>query len=99
MKYQEMLDLCKQNNVYGSQFYIAEELECDLQDIQEIEYTPERFEQLCCCVWGAYLKSEDNNLFSICRAVAKLEARYVKEGAQDPCEMSRYDILYEAAFC
>ena len=71
MKYQEMLDFSRKNNAYGSQFYIAEELECDLRDIQEIEYTPERFEELCSCVWEAYLKSENNNLFSICRAVAK----------------------------
>lgn len=99
MKYQEMLDFSRENNAYGSQFYIAEELECDLRDIQEIEYTPERFEELCSCVWDAYLKSENNNLFSICRAVAKLEAQHVNEGGKNPLEMSKWDILEEAAWC
>lgn len=99
MKYQDLLKVCKEKQAYGSQFYIAEEVQCQLQDVQEIEYTEERFEALCNCAWEAYLKSEDNNMFAICKAVTKLEAEHIKNNGKDPLEMSRYEILEEAAWC
>lgn len=99
MKYQEMLDLCEQNKIYGSQVYIAEEMECQLHDCEEIEYTPERFEELCALAHNCYLKDDQVTILAICVAVAKLERRYLSGDGQNPIEMSKWDILNEAAFC
>lgn len=96
MKYQEMLDICKQNNAFGSQFYVAEELECQLIDVREIITTPERFEQLCELAHYCYLQSDNIPILQICEAVAALEEEYIKNNSGDPLEMKKWDILDKA---
>jgi len=79
MTYNEMLKLMRENNVYGSQMYIAEELDFQLK-MDETEVSQERFEELCGAAYHAYIKSDSLDMFYICKAVAKLEQEYTAKG-------------------
>lgn len=97
MTYKEMNQICKDNNVYGTQFYIAEEMECQFYDADQANPSDERFEQLCGHAYYLYLKSENLSIASICRAIGELEANFETFGAQDPLEMDKWAILDLAA--
>ena len=58
MKYSEMLDVITKENVAGSQFYIAYEMDYQLSEIHEIKFDKKRFEDLCEFAYYCYLKSE-----------------------------------------
>ena len=97
MTYKEMNQICKDNNVYGTQFYIAEEMECQFYDADQANPSDERFEQLCGRAYYLYLKSENLSITSICRAVGELEANFETFGIQDPLTMDKWAILDLAA--
>ena len=97
MTYKEMNQICKDNNVYGTQFYIAEEMECQFYDSDQANPSAERFEHLCEYAYYLYLKSENLSIASICRAIGELEANFETRGAKDPLEMDKWTILDLAA--
>ena len=98
MTYKEMNQICKDNNVYGTQFYIAEEMECQLYEEEQANPSNERFEHLCEYAYWLYLKSENLSIASICRALGELEVEFeTVETAKDPLEMDKWAILDLAA--
>lgn len=96
MTYKEMLKMQDKIGISASQVYIAQEMDCQLHEIQQIKYTDERFEELCDCAYDAYLKTDYSNINAICSAVAALEKEYIEEDGKDPYEMTSWDILSEA---
>lgn len=98
MTYREILNLCEEKRFFAAQALIAEEMECQLRDVFELQYTPERFEELCSLAWEIYLKAEDVTILQICRAIARLENAYVKNDKQgnSPTELTKWDILNTA---
>ena len=97
MTYKEMNEFCKENNVYGTQVYVAEEMDYYLYGEGLINPTDERFEQLCGLAHYLYLKSEDISIISICRALCSLEEEFQANDGKDPLEMDKWAILDLAA--
>lgn len=93
MTYEEMIKTCEEKGFSPAQAMVAEEMKCQLEDYLEIEYTSERFEELCGLAWYIYLKSEDLSILQICRAIAKLEEKYKKTKKNNPIEMDKWEII------
>lgn len=93
MTYKEMNNFCNQNNVYGSQFYIAEEMTWQL-DSYELQVSEDRFEELCDLAHTLYLKADNVSVLAICRCVAKLENGFVNEPKEpNPVKMDKWDLI------
>ena len=71
MRYSEMLSVIKKENVAGSQFYIAYEMDYQLREIHEIEVDTRRFEDLCEFAYYCYLKSEGLAMVQIVKCIAE----------------------------
>lgn len=93
MKYSEMLEVVKKENVAGSQFYIAEEMDYQLSEIHEIEVDEKRFEGLCEFAYYCYLKSEGIAMVQIVKCIADYQRGWINEENKDPLGMEKWDIL------
>lgn len=99
MRYNEMLKEIMDENVSGADFYIAEEMNCQLVDVQEVEVTQDRYESLCGLAHELWLKAEGISLLQICRAVAELQKGFIEGDNGDPLKISKWDLLDVAANC
>lgn len=93
MRYSEMLEVVKKENVAGSQFYIAEEMDYQLNTIYEIKVDEKRFEGLCEFAYYCYLKSEGIAMVQIVKCIADYQRGWLNEENKDPLEMEKWDIL------
>lgn len=96
MKYSEMLEIIKEQNAGGSQFYIADEMEYQLFTIQEIEVDKigeDRFNELCDFAHYCYLKSEGLAMVQIVKCIADYQRGWLTGENEDPLEMGKWDIL------
>jgi hypothetical protein len=93
MKYSEMLDIIIKGNVAGSQFYIAYEMDYQLNGIHEIEVDEKRFEDLCEFAYYCYLKSEGLAMVQIVKCIADYQRGWLKKENKDPLEMEKWDII------
>ena len=99
MTHKEMLTYCIQNNVEGSQFYIAEELRDQLVDVYNIDISnDDRFEALCYLISEVFRKSEGISYYRFCKVMAKLESNYKEGRGPDPLFISYNDIREEAGW-
>lgn len=93
MTYKEMIKTCEEKGIFPAQAMVAEEMACQLTDCFEIEYTDERFEELCEFAWYIYIKSEGLRILQICRAIARLEKKYKKTKKNNPVEMDKWEVM------
>ena len=93
-----MIDFCKKNNVWGSQFLCAQEMSCQIDDIFHIPCSAKRFETLCDLALFCWLKASDISVVQLCKAVAKLEADFVNGEGKDPTDINKWDIISEATW-
>ena len=91
MKYSEMLEVVRKENVGGSQFYIAEEMEYQLSNEYNIEVCDRVFEGLC--AYTCWMKSEGLAMVQICKCIAYYQKEFVKGKGKDPLTMSKWDII------
>ena len=95
MTYKEMNEFCKNNNVYGSQFYIAEELR-DAIEGKGITIEDNRFEELCSFILATYQHTASASIYQLCWYAAKLE-----EEGEDALSYTRSDfaaLAYESIY-
>ena len=93
MKYSEMLEIIEKENVAGSQFYIAYEMDYQLNTIHEVKVDNERFEKLCEFAYYCYLKSEGLAMVQIVKCIADYQRGWLNEENKDPLEMEKWDII------
>lgn len=93
MKYSEMLEVIKKEDVAGSQFYIAEEMDYQLKGIHEIEVDENRFERLCEFAYYCYLKSEGLAMIQIVKCIADYQRGWLRKENKDPLDMEKWDII------
>ena len=93
MKYSEMLEVIAKENVAGSQFYIAYEMDYQLNEIHEIKVDENRFENLCEFAYYCYLKSEGLAMVQIVKCIADYQRGWLKKENKDPLEMEKWDII------
>lgn len=93
MKYLEMLEVARNANVGGSQFYIAEEMEYQLFVVYETKVDEDRFEKLCDFAHYCYLKAEGLAMVQIVKCIADYQRGWLKGENKDPLEMEKWDVL------
>lgn len=93
MKYTKMLDICVSENTSGSQFYIAYEMDYQLNAIHEIKVDEGRFEKLCDFAYYCYLKSEGLAMVQIVKCIADYQRGWLNGENKDPLEMEKWDVL------
>lgn len=93
MKYSEMLEVIKKENVAGSQFYIAEEMEYQLANEYNVEVCDMAFERLCDFAYTCWIKSEGLAMVQICKCIAYYQNEFVKGKGKDPLTMSKWDVI------
>lgn len=93
MKYSEMLEVIKKENTAGSQFYIAEEMEYQLTNEQNIKVCDKVFEGLCNFAYTCWTKSEGLAMVQICKCIAYYQKEFIKGKGKDPLEMEKWDII------
>jgi hypothetical protein len=93
MKYSEMLEVVKKENVGGSQFYIAEEMEHQLANEYNVEVCDRVFEGLCDFAHTCWMKSEGLAMIQICKCIAYYQKEFVKGKGKDPLTMSKWDVI------
>lgn len=95
MTYEEMNQFCKDNRVYGSQFYIAEEMR-DAIEGKELTVSDDKFEELCSFIHETYKHTGTASLYQLCWYAAAL----IEEG-EDPLGYTRNDfaaLAYEKIY-
>jgi hypothetical protein len=93
MKYSEMLNVIRKENVAGSQFYIAEEMEHQLANEYNTKVDESRFEKLCEFAHYCYLKSEGLAMVQIVKCIADYQRGWLNEENKDPLDMEKWDII------
>lgn len=96
MKYSEMLEIIKEQDVGGSQFYIADEMEYQLFTVQEIrvdKIEEDRFNKLCDFAYYCYLRAEGLAMVQIVKCIADYQRGWLKGENKDPLEMEKWDVL------
>lgn len=93
MKYSEMLEVIKKENVAGPQFYIAYEMDYQLNKRYEIKVDEKRFEDLCEFAYYCCLKSEGLAMVQIVKCIADYQRGWLNEENKDPLDMEKWDII------
>ena len=93
MKYSEMLKVIEKEDVEGSQFYIAEEMKCELVNEYKIKVCDRVFEGLCNFAYTCWIKSAGLAIVQICKCIAYYQKEFIEGKGKDPLTMSKWDVI------
>ena len=93
MTYRETLKKAEEHKIEVIPLSVATELD-NLAEVEEIEFTAEKFEKACSIIERAYMKTCETSIFAITQALLEM----IKEEKQVLEEIDVWDLLGKASY-